>query len=81
MNATKKVGDAGRSGLTRSKLFGALGHVHNPFSMSSHKDHDVEGYTQDDSARSFRATNLQAEISRAEANLMLYNLIARIQKS
>jgi len=81
MNARKKGGDSGRSGLARSKLFGALGHVHNLFSVNLHKDHDVEGYTQDDCARNFRATNLQVEMLRAEANLMAYNLIARIQKS
>ena len=81
MNVRKKGEDAGRSGLTRSKLIGALEHVHNPFSMNLRKGHDVEGYTQDESIRNIGATNLQVEMSRAQANLMAYNLISRIQKS
>jgi len=81
MNARKKGGDAGRSGLAMSKLFEALGHVYNPFSIDFHKDHGVEGYKQDESVRNLRALNLHVEMAKAEASFMTCNLIARIQKS
>ena len=81
MNARKKGEDSSRSGLTRNKLFGALGHVHNPFSMNSHEDHDVEGCKQDANIGNLRAMNLQVEMTKAEAVLIAQNLIARFQKS
>ena len=81
MNARKKGEDSGRSGLTKNKLFEALGHVHNPFSINSHKDHDVEDYKQDENIGNLRAVNLQVEMTKAEASLMAYNMVARLQKS
>jgi len=81
MNARKKGEDSGRPGLTWSKLFGALGHIHNPFSMNSDKGHDVEDYKQGENIESLRAMNLKVEMTKAEANLMAYNLVARLQKS
>jgi hypothetical protein len=80
MNAGKKREDSGRPGLTRSKLLGAVGHVHNPFSMS-HKDHDVEDYRQDKNIGNLRAVNLQVEMTKAKAFLMAYNLVTRFQNS
>lgn len=80
MNARKKGEDAGRSGLARSKLFRALGHAHNPFSVDLRKDHD-EGYMRNDGEKDFGAINIQAEMAEAEANLLVYNLISRSQKS
>ena len=81
MNVRKKGEDSSRSGLTRNKLFGALGHVHNPFSINSHKDHDVEDYKQDEIIGNLRAMNLQVELTKAEAILTAQNLVAHSQKS
>ena len=80
MNMRKKGGDTGKSDLA-SKLLGTFGHVHNPFSMDSRKDHDVEVSKQDSSAGDFRTMNLQVEMTKAEANLVASSLFARIQKS
>jgi len=81
MNARKKGEDSGRSGLTKNKLFGALGHVQNPFSTRSHKDHDAEDYKQYENIGNLRAIHLQVEMTKAEAKLMAYNLVAHLQKS
>ena len=80
MNARKKSVDAGRSGLTKSKLLGAVGHVHNPFSMS-HKDRAGEDYKLETNIGHLRTVTLQVEMSRAEAFIAAYNLVARFQKS
>ena len=81
MNARKISKDSGRSGLTRNRLFGALGHVHNPFSMNLRRDHDAEDYRQDESIGNLRAMNLQVEMTKAEAILTAQRLIAQLQKS
>ena len=81
MTVRKEGKDSGRSGFTGNKLFGALGHVHNPFSANSQKDHDVDDYRQDENIGNLRAMNLQVEMIKAEAGLVAYNLVARIQKS
>ena len=81
MNARKKGKDSGRSGLTRNKLFGALGHIHNPFSMNSHKHHGVEAYRQDENTGNLRAINFEVEMTKIEASVMAQNLIAHFQKS
>ena len=81
MNVRKKGKDSGTSGFTWNKLFGALLHAHNPFSMNSHKDCDVEDYKQDENIGNLKAVNLQAEMTKAKADLMAYNLVAHLQKS
>ena len=81
MNAGKKGEGSGRSGLARNKLFGALGHVHNPFSIDSRRGHDAGDYRQDENLGNLRAMNLQLEMTKAEAILTAQNLVARIQKS
>jgi hypothetical protein len=81
MNARKRSKDSGRSGLTRNKLFGALGHVHNPFSMNSHKDHDAEDYKQDENIGNLRAMSFEVQLTKLEASMMAQRLIAQFQKS
>ncbi len=81
MNVGKKGEGSGRSGFAWSKLFGALGHVHNPFSVNTHRDHDVDGYRQDERIGNLRAMSLQLEMTRAEAILTAQNFVSRIQKS
>ncbi len=81
MNAGKKGEGSGRSGLARNRLFGALGHVHNPFSINSHRNHDSDDYRQDKSLGNLRTMSIEVEMTRAEAFLTAQNLIARIQKS
>ncbi len=78
----KRKGEASsRSGLAWNNLFGAFGQVHNPFSTKSHRDHDVEDYKLNENIGYLRAMNLQAEITKAKASLMAYNLVAILQKS
>jgi len=81
MNGGRKGEGSGRSGLTRNKLFGALGHVHNPFSMNSPRGHNVDDHRQDENIGRLRIMSLQVEITKAEAFLTAQNLVARIQKS
>lgn len=81
MNAGKKREGSGKSGLSRNKLFGAIEHVHNPFSVNSRRDRDAEDYRQDERVGNLRIMSLQVEMTKAEAFLMAQNLIARIQKS
>jgi len=81
MNAGRKGEGSGRSVLSRNRLFGAFGHVHNPFSANSRRGHDVEDHGQDESIGDLRAISLQLEMTRAEAILTAQNLIARLQKS
>lgn len=81
MNAGKKGEGSGRSDPARNKLLGALGHVHNPFSTNSHRDHDVEDHRQDESVGNLRTISLRVELMRAEAILAAQNLVARMQKS
>jgi len=81
MKAGKKGEGSGRSGLHKNKLFGAFGHVHNPFSLNSHRSHNADDYRQDESTGNSRTMNLQVEMTRAEAFLTAQNLVSRIQKS
>jgi hypothetical protein len=81
MNAGKRRKGSGRSDLARNGLFGALGHVHNPFSANSHRDHDVDDYRQDESIGNLKTMSLRVEVTRAEAILAAQNLVSRIQKS
>jgi len=81
MNVRKKGEGSGRSGLARNRLFGAFGHVHNPFSMNPHRSHDVDDYRLDESIGDLRTMSLQVEMTRAEAILTAQNFVARIQKS
>ncbi len=81
MNAGEKGEGSGRSDPARNKLLGALGHVHNPFSTNSHRDHDVDDYRQDESVVNLRTISLQVEMTKAEAILTAQNFVARIQKS
>ncbi len=81
MKVGKKDESSGRSDLARNKLFGALGHVHNPFSTNSHGSRDVDDYRQDESIGNLRTVSLQVEMTRAEAFLTAQNLVWRIQKS
>jgi len=81
MNAGRRGKGLGESDPSRNKLLGALGHVHNPFSTNSHRDHDSDDYSQDDNFESLRTMSLQLEITKAEAILTAQNLVARIQKS
>jgi hypothetical protein len=81
MNVAKKSQGSGRLGLARNKLFGALGNVHNPFSVNSRRDRDAEDYRQDERMGNLRIMSLQVEMTKAEAFLTAQNLIARIQKS
>jgi hypothetical protein len=81
MNAGRKGEDSSRSGLARNKLFGAFGHVHNPFSVNSRRGHDADDFRQDGTIGNLRTMSLLVEITRAEAILTAQNLVARIQKS
>jgi hypothetical protein len=81
MNAGKKGEDSNRSGLTRSRLFGAFGHVHNPFSTNSRRTHGVEAYRKDESSGALGVMDFETEMAKIEAGIMAQNLIARIQKS
>jgi hypothetical protein len=81
MNARKKGEGSGKSSLTRNKLFGALGHVHNPFSTEPHRNHDSDDYRQDENIGNPKTMSLEVEMTRAEAFLTAQNLVARIQKS
>jgi hypothetical protein len=81
MNARKKGEGSGKSSLTGNKLFGALGHVHNPFSINSNGDHGSDDYRLDKSLGNLRTMSLEVEMMRAEAFLTAQNLVARIQKS
>jgi len=87
MNSRKRGKDSGRSGLTRNRLFGAFGHVHNPFSMNSHKDHGVEACKQDETIENLayalenlRTTSVEAELTKFQANVIAQNLVSRFQK-
>jgi hypothetical protein len=79
MNVGRKGKGSGRSGLARNKLFGALGHVHNPFSTSSRKDQD-DDYRRDDNVGTLRTIGLEVEMTKAEAIMIAQNLVARFQK-
>ena len=81
MNAGRKGEGSGRSGLSRNRLFGAFGHVHNPFSIKPRRNHDSDGYRQDESIGNLKTLSLEVEITKAEAFLTAQNLVARIQKS
>jgi hypothetical protein len=81
MNVGRKGEGSGRSGLTRNKLFGALGHVHNPFSVNSNRGHDVDDHGQEECIGALKLMSLQVEMTKAEAFLTAQNLVARIQKS
>jgi hypothetical protein len=81
MSGGKKGRGSGRSDPARNKLFGALGHVHNPFSMSSRRNHDSDDCRQDESIGNLRAMSIQVEMTRAEAILTAQNFVSRIQKS
>ena len=81
MNVGKKGEGSGRSDPARNKLFGALGHVHNPFSTNSQRDHDADDYRQIENLGNLRAMNLQLELTKAEAILTAQNFVARLQKS
>jgi len=81
MNARKKGEGSGKSILTKNKLFGALGHVHNPFSIKPRRNHDSDDYRQDESIGNPKTLSLEVEITKAEAFLTAQNLVARIQKS
>ncbi len=81
MNVERKIEGLGRSGLVRNKLFGAFGHVHNPFSMNSHRGHNVDDHRQDESTGNLKTMRLEVEMTRAEAFLTAQNIVARMQKS
>ncbi len=81
MNARKKGEDSSRSGLTRNGLFGAFGHVHNPFSANLHRSHGVEAHRKGENAVQLGVVDFNAEMAKIEAGIMAQNLIARIQKS
>jgi len=81
MNAGRKREGSGSSGPSRNKLFGAFGHIHNPFSINSHRGHDADNYRQNESIGNLRAMSLQIEMTKAEAILTAQNLVSRIQKS
>jgi len=88
MNLRKRSKDSGRSDLTRNRLFGALGHVHNPFLIDSHKHHGVAAYKQDETIENLthalenlRTTSFEAELMKFQASVIAQNLVARFQKS
>lgn len=81
MNVGRKGKGSGRSDPAKNNLFGALGHVHNPFSINSHRNHDSGDYEQDESIGNLRTMSLQVEMTRAEAFLTAQNFVSRIQKS
>jgi hypothetical protein len=81
MNAQEKGKNSGKSDLAKSKLFGALGHVHNPFSLHSRGSHGVEKDKHSQRARGeLMAMSFEAEMTRIEAGIMAERLIARFQK-
>lgn len=82
MNTRRKGNDSSRSGFLRNTLFGIIGHVHNPFSMNSDGTHGVEEYRFDEKTRKELETAcFHAEMSRIQAIIVAYNMIARLQKS
>ncbi len=82
MNEQKRQKDSGKSGLAKSRLFGAIGHVHNPFSLNSKDSQEAEAEKQYRSAqRELKIINLEAEMLKAEAGVMAARLIAHFQKS
>lgn len=81
MNAGKKGEDSSRSGLTRNRLFGAFGHVHNPFSTNSHRSHGVEAHRNDKNTGELGVMDFEVEMAKIEAGIMAQTLIAHIQKS
>lgn len=81
MNGRKEGADSNRSGLTRSKLFGAFGHVHNPFSRNSRGAHGVEAYRKHNDMGELGVTDFEAEMTKIKAEIMAQNLIARFQRS
>ena len=81
MNERKRRDDSGKSDLSKSKLFGAIGHVHNPFSLHSKGSRGVEKDICGQRAQGeLMAVNFEAEMSRIEAGIMAERLIARFQK-
>lgn len=81
MNVRKRDKDSGGSGLTKNKLFGAIGNAHNPFSMNSRKAHDVETYRKYENAGELKVLIFEAEMSRIQASIVAQNLIAYFQRS
>jgi len=81
MNVRKRSKDSARSGLTGNRLFGALGHIHNPFSIDSDKSHGFDTYQCDENIRKSEAKDIEVELAKAKVSIMTQNLIARFQKS
>ncbi|HKZ94032.1 MAG TPA: hypothetical protein VJ249_05570 [Candidatus Bathyarchaeia archaeon] len=81
MKVRKRGKDSGGSGSAKNKLFGAIGHVHNPFSANSRRAHGVEAYRKDENVGELRAVDFEAEMKKIEASAIAQNLVARFQKS
>jgi len=80
MNARKKGEDSGRSGLTWNRLLGALGHIHNPFSMDSDISHGFDTYQCDMNIGKSEAKDIEVELAKAKVTIMSQDLIAHFQK-
>ncbi len=82
MSEQEKRRDSRKSDLAKSRLFGAIGHVHNPFSLHSKDSRRTEAKKYNQSVQGeFKTINLEAEMSKAEAGVMAARLIAHFQKS